>query len=381
MKRLLFAFFLSISSVLTVQAQIHLRYNHAGYHPNRIITLVAMSESSLEGKPWKLLSSGDSITSGKLSRHKTSQGDHTPFLYNYEVTLPALQVQGEYNFVLEESTISFEVSEKPYAKYVNSVVRYLRQQRSGTPEALDHLPGHFEDSIAKIWTKGSGEQEWQSTSRKANVIGGWYDAGDYLKFTLTNAYTVYNLLRAYEANPEIFQTKNYANGPYSDLLDEAKFGLDYLERCLVDDSTFIIQVGNEVDHQQGNRLPHLDKNAGNRGAYSAMSKPQLAFCAADFALASHIFKTDSTLSKRYLALAIKLFDLAEKSTTSAWYQKDHEVFYDDKNPLDNLLLAASELARVSDNPYYLKQVKHYVFEAKQGYWAAWGDYHLQAQLN
>ena len=365
---------------LTLLAQPFIRYNHAGYNPERPKIIVIMSETNLEGSNWKVKLEGDSVLGGVLQKHRTSAGDHTPFLYNYSVDLSQLTRVGAYEFILGPQIITIKISPKPYAKYTSALLRYLRQQRSGTSTTLDHKASHLQDSSAQLFNQGTPDMLWTAKDRKVNVVGGWYDAGDYLKFTLTNAYTVYNLLRAHETNPLIFQQKQYANGIYNDLLDEVKFGLDYLERCFVDDTTFVIQVGNEQDHQQGNRLPHLDQNAGNRGAYAALSKPHLAYCAADFALASQLFSVDSTLSEHYLRLGKKLFAMAKESTITTWYEKDHEVFYSDKNPLDNLLLAAAELYRASDEAQYLEDIKYFVHEAKQGYWAAWGDYHLQAQL-
>jgi endoglucanase len=361
----------------------HIRYNHAGYTLERTKSIVVLSDSVITGKSWEFQLNGEVVLKGKVGNSKTKSGDHTPFNYNYKIEFSDLTKEGKYQFILGDQTKEINISKDPYSIYAKSVLRYLRQQRSGSHDALDHKMSHEGDSMSLMHTRANKDNgNWiaDKNGRKLNLMGGWYDAGDYLKFTLTTAYTSYVLLRSYEQNPEIFQYTEYSKSGMNDMLDEIKWGLDYLEKCLVDDTTFVIQVGSELDHQQGNRLPSLDKNK-DRGAYTCLSKTQLAYCSAAFSLASTTFsKVDSMLGIKYGLLAEKLFVIAQSTELIAWYQKDHEIFYDDKNAKDNMLLAASELYKATKDEKYKPLIAKHGMEAKAGYWLAWGDYNVHAHL-
>lgn len=66
-----------------------------------------------------------------------------------------------------------------------------------------------------------------------NVTGGWHDASDYLQYSSISANATYHLLMAYRNFPKIFSDKKQSNGldgknGIPDILDEAKWGLDWL---------------------------------------------------------------------------------------------------------------------------------------------------------
>ena len=89
-------------------------------------------------------------------------------------------------------------------------------------------------------------QRQEQRRHRADVWGGWYDAGDPNKYTSWTAGYVESLLRAYAENPTIW-TDDY-NIPESgngipDVLDEAKWGLDYLARLQGSDGSVLSIVG------------------------------------------------------------------------------------------------------------------------------------------
>ena len=87
--------------------------------------------------------------------------------------------------------------------------------------------------------------------------GGWYDAGDFMKFGLPMGFTVYCLLKCYDAFPE--STSFDDNNSWSaigtkdnipDILNEAKVGTDYLIKAVISASQVVRDVGNPAqDHQ------------------------------------------------------------------------------------------------------------------------------------
>lgn len=368
---------LLFTSVLTGQ-EYFVRYNYAGYKTLGKKSLIINSTYSISSKPWTI-SMGDSILlNGLIKKSITGKGDHTNFPFNYKVDFSSIKQNGLLKFNFEEKSYHLNINPDPYSKYIKEVLRYLRQQRSGSHESIDRAPGHFRDSAALVYRQVDEKKEWKKTPTKVNVSGGWYDAGDYLKFSLTNAYTCYQLLRAYEENPSIFNYKIYSKSQFNDLLDEVKFGLDFLEKCYVNDSTFVFQIGDNRDHELGNRLPVNDTNL-YRFAYTSLSRSHMAFASASFAVASRVFSSvDSTQAKIYLQKSEELFEMSLKHKGVYWYEKNHEVFYADKSPFDNMLLSASELAITTGKKYYEEQIQYFSSLAGKGYWASWSDFNMIA---
>lgn len=355
-----------------------IRFNQAGYICKAPKNLIINSSEDLKNNNWEILKQGQLIKKGLLSNSIAAKGKHTNFPFNYSVVFSELQETGEYTFKFNQHEIQFSIDKNPYQKFLPEVLHYLRQQRSGTKTTVDKPAGHFMDSLAPIYIQKEGVFEWEpsKTNQTTNAIGGWYDAGDYLKFTLTNAYTTYLLLRAYEANPKALNFKKYSTSNLNDLLDEAKWGLDYLERCYISNKLFIIQIGDERDHQLGNRFASNDQNP-HRYAYTSLSRPQLAYSSAAFALAAKTWKSiDTNQAKKYEQKAIALFELAEQHLKCFWYQKGHEIFYSDKSGNDNMQLAAVELFQLTNQKKYKYALQQYGAEAGQGYWSSWADFNM-----
>ncbi len=211
------------------------------------------------------------------------------------------------------------------------------------------------------------------------MVGGWYDAGDYIKFTLTTAYTAYLLLRSYEAYPELYNKAIFSKSDLPDLLDEAKWGLDYLAKTMPSENEFIIQVGGHDDHQQGLRLPDEDKLDGKRECYSAISPTQMGYTAAALALGARIFNDAGKTkdAKHYETMALKIFEAAASAKAElAWVEKGWEKFYADNTKDDNMGLAAIELYYLTDKAYYLEKAKKYAADASSAYWVSWGSAHM-----
>jgi len=215
-------------------------------------------------------------------------------------------------------------------------------------------------------------------------MGGWYDAGDYIKFTLTCAYTTYNLLRAYEINPAIFQKKLYSQSNKVDVLDEARHGLEFLMKTMpTGRNEFIIQVGGADDHNEGNRLPENDALDGQREVYAAFSRTQMGYTAAALALGARIFNLigETTDATRYQNQAIAIFTKAESSfVADAWWEGGGEVFYADATYQDNMSLAAYELYRITGTASYLTKAQNYANAAGAANWASWGGCQYDCSL-
>ncbi|MCP5077210.1 MAG: hypothetical protein GY951_04035, partial [Psychromonas sp.] len=224
---------------------------------------------------------------------------------------------------------------------------------------------------------GGQSSQWKNGNYDVDALGGWYDAGDYIKFSLTNAVTAYYLTRAYETNPTIHK-RVLSNTSYVDILDEAKHGLDYLVKLLPSDNIFINQVGSHKDHNQADRLPEDDiLNGFDRPAFVAKYAPNMFLVAAALAHGSTVFKPfDEELSERYLNKAKQIWKAAQSNDVLDYLPYDREWFYPDESLNDNKALATTELYKATGDSQYLSVAKAIRLQAQ--YSASWASYSLSA---
>lgn len=366
----------------SITAQTYVRYNHVGYTPSRDKRVIVMSENDLGDQPWQLIDSLKQVVlSGKIGLSKAQKSAHTPLDFNYEIDLSSVKTIGNYTLICAETKTPISIKTHAYDFIPKDVLRYIRVHRSGTKECLDHKASHKGDRSCKVMRSTGDNSVWEidTATKKVNMKGGWYDAGDYIKFTLTSAYACYLILRSYEAYPELFDYKVHSASELNDILDEALHGLEYLSKTLPDPKTFIIQVGGHEDHNQGVRLPEFDELNGFRECYAAHSPTQMGYTAAALALGSKIFKDIPEYqehAKRYEEKAKAIYDQMIKEEHIAWVQSGWENFYKDDSPYDNQALAAIELYNLTGERNYLTKAKELAHLAKSAYWVSWGSAHM-----
>jgi len=234
------------------------------------------------------------------------------------------------------------------------------------PNALRAAPGHLNDANATVYetppldsydliaTTGT---PLQSTGQVIDASGGWWDAGDYIKYVETTSYTVALMeigLRDFPdqmgpgalLNPpappgSISYAGNASGSPSSaNFVDEARFGIDFLMKMWDDTTkTLYYQVGNTQDWANFPgllsdydfwRLPqdddHWDGCSANAqyichrpvfvaGPAGSPISPNLAGrLAADFAVCYQLYRdSDPSLADRCLINAEHIFALADTS--------------------------------------------------------------------
>ncbi len=385
MNRILFLCILVCTIQTSVHAEIYPRYNHAGYAVKAAKSCVILSDESLDGISWTIQNnSSETVLQGRFDKSINGISEHTPMAFNYEIEFSSLKTEGIYKIVIGSSKeFSIEIKNNPTDFLVSEMIRFLKKQRSGVPVAPENQIGHTGDVKCRVYIKHStANTSWDTTATECYVdmLGGWYDAGDYLKFTQTVAYTTYFLLRAYEEYP-ITATSALEKKA---LMEEALWGLQYLLKTMPDDSTFIIQVGNADDHKQGVRMPYHDKLNGLRHAYSDFSPTQMGLTAASLALAAAIFETTPSIKVKAQPYREKALQIYRKAITTnkvpAWFEEGWEKFYNDQSGYDNMELAAVELYQLTQDDLYLEEAKAYAQKAGAGYWYSWGNLNMTAHL-
>jgi endoglucanase len=230
-----------------------------------------------------------------------------------------IEAPGKYAVVdLEKGVRSadFSIGDHVYKDVMKHAVRAFFYQRAGfekKPEfagtawadKASHL-GPGQDSESHPWHEGRFSNPFEKSQIK-DLRGGWYDAGDFNKYTSWTARYIIVLLHAYEENPQAF-SDDY-NIPESgngipDILDEVKWGLDWLVRMQNSDGSLLC-----VQSLDSASPP---SDARGKSYYGPPTTSATLMGAAAFAYASKFFasRVESDL-KRY-------GDDLKKHATAAW---------------------------------------------------------------
>ncbi|MCL2284268.1 MAG: glycoside hydrolase family 9 protein [Fibromonadales bacterium] len=344
-KPILFIMLLSLNA----HSAVWLRINQAGYTPDRAKIAVVLSDSNITGQIWELKSGGKTVLSGKLGVAKKGDNYYVAQPFYYTIDFTSAKTIGTYTLELSGESEQIRISADPYSLFAKQALAHLKAMRSR----------HSGDSAAIVHTaKGAWQAgAWQEVAprRTVDMSGGHYDAGDYIKFTLNEAYLAWHILAAYQENPYFAP----------EMLDEAKYSLDYLLKTFPDENTFIIQVGDANDHKQGWRLPENDALNGKRPALCAISRAHMGSTAAALALGSQVFqKIDSSAATLYASKAKAIYERAKKNDAqpSAFERGPTNDFYFDQTDDDNMALAAAYLGEGSK------------YAPVPGYWVSWSEW-------
>jgi hypothetical protein len=369
-----------------VRAELHLRWNQAGYRPDHPKVLYALATEDLAQRAWVVKREGAPVLRGVFGPSIAAVGDHTPFPYNHTADFSALLEPGDYEFVTAGAAPArFRIAVAPHERLVPLPLLHLRRARSGSPDTGFRPLSHPGDARAPVFVPDGdpADGRWKPAEpgRTVDALGGWYDAGDYIKFTLNQAATAYHVLLAYRLNPALF-----APAPGStalpDVLDEARHGLEFLMKVHPDRDTFIIQVATSEDHYQGLRLPHEDKLDGRRPALCALSRVHMGAAVAALALGARTFgelgRSDDMA--RYSVMARKIYARALESDTvpTAFERAKTNDFYRDPDPTDQLAVAAMELFALTGDETYLAQARS--FAPPAGEEVGWADWNWLANI-
>lgn len=212
-----------------------------------------------------------------------------------------------------------------------------------------------------------------------DLTGGWYDAGDNVKFNLPMAYSAavlgWSVLEDYDAYKESGQLE-YALG-------NVRWANDYFIKCHPKDELYYYQVGDgNRDHSFWGPAEVVEYKMDRPSYYVDASHPGSTVCAetaASLAICSKVFeKTDKEYSKKALEHAKSLYEFARKTksdsgyTMAAGFYDSHSGFYDE------LSWAGVWLYEVTGDKKYLDQAKQDYEQADQNHkWAlCWDDVHM-----
>ena len=286
MKCFILSALLFCTSQLYAQSNSWIRINQLGYQPSSVKVAVWASK---EDKPIASFQLIDSATNKVVFTGKAGKafGAYGPFSQSHRLNFSAYTKAGKY-YLKAGNAISpfFRIADNVYDGAADFCLRYMRQQRTGfNPFLKDSCHTHDgfvvyapKHEVQILNSDGSGGLY---DSMRIDVVGGWHDASDYLQYLTTSANATYHLLMAYRDFPFSFGDKHQANGlegknGKADILDEAKWGLDWLLKMHPRPDWMFNQIADDRDHR-GMRIPKEDTFYGRgyeRPVYFVTGEPQ-----------------------------------------------------------------------------------------------------------
>jgi endoglucanase len=305
----------------------------------------------------------------------------------YDITFSGLTALGTYHFVshgdasAKSPAFSIESAAALYGQVVADGVNFYQVQRDGfdvIAGPLDRQPAHVTDADATVYetpdfidtTSGDSLVPGSPLTKikgapKVNVEGGWYDAGDYLKFTHTAAYGDVVLYASERA---------LGSAAPSTLKTEAEYGESWLDRMWqMSTKTLYLQVGvgtgngsdtvdptfngdhdlwrlpqaDATDTDPLDRYATVDRPVFEAAAPGHLISPNLAGrVSAAFALAAQVDAPMNKARAQYEYLeATSLYAMANTSNApSPLVTADPEAYYPETTWHDDMELGAAEIA-------------------------------------
>ena len=214
-----------------------------------------------------------------------------------------------------------------------------------------------------------------------DLTGGWYDAGDNVKFNLPMAYSAAMLGWSVLEDKKAYEE----SGQYEYILGDIKWVTDYLIKCHPEDEVFYYQVGDgNADHSWWGPCEVMTMN---RPSYKVTKdNPGSAVtgeAAAALAIASIVFKdTDKDYSRLCLEHAKSLYAFSDSAKSDAGYTAANGFYNSWSGFYDELSWAGCWLYTATGDSKYLDNAKTCFAKAGHDFdWAlCWDDVHIGAAL-
>jgi endoglucanase len=253
-----------------------LRVDQVGYLPGETKIAYLMAVGRLSGERYRVVNAaGATVASGAVTAH--SRGSwNAAYSDVYPIDFSRVFSPAVYHVVVSgpvaASSDRFRVESAAslYGPLINDGVNFFHNQRDGADVirgSLGRRPSHRNDASATVYADpifapgGSDviKGNLKKTGGPVDVEGGWFDAGDYLKFTFTASYA-----------DDLLYAAARALGPQApaSLRAEARYGTHWLNKMWHRSSeTLYLQAGigsgNETtfygDHDLW-RLPQVDNS-------------------------------------------------------------------------------------------------------------------------
>ncbi|XP_025083959.1 uncharacterized protein LOC112557999 isoform X1 [Pomacea canaliculata] len=288
----------------------------------------------------------DSTSTSSQSLHPTATGvcQNKGKDYNWSVPTLPNKANSKYNYddVLYKSILFYEA------------------QRSGKLPANNRIPYRGDSALNDKGAKGE------------DLTGGWYDAGDHVKFNFPMAFSTTMLAWGLLLYKDAYQ----AAGQLDHMYDSIKWPLDYLLKCHTGPNELYVQVGNaDADHSYWGppekmtmARPAFKIDASHPGSDVAM-ETAAAFAAGSLAFADKNSGYSSTL----LSHAKQLWEFAHSHQGK--YSDSVSAaagFYKSYNLTDEMCWGSLWLYKATKDAKYLTEARKW-FDPAPAWGMSWDE--------
>ena len=253
-----------------------------------------------------------------------------------------------------------------YSKALRMTVGFYDANRCGKDVARDS---------AFPWRVDCHTDDGQDVG--VDLSGGFHDAGDHVKFGLTQGYSAAILGWTYLELPEALRK----TGSDQKLLSTLRRFTDYFLKAHPKPDIFYYQVGDGGEDHGYWGPPEKQPGPRPTRRFADATHPAsdiLGETAAALALASIHFKSsDPTYAGRCLQAARELYEMGKKHRGVG----DCRPFYESSSYLDDLAWGALWLHRATQEKGYLQDAKAFVQEAKKAAGKKDDPFHSKSTMN
>ncbi|MBN2804835.1 MAG: glycoside hydrolase family 9 protein [Deltaproteobacteria bacterium] len=274
---------------------------------------------------------GSSVFEGSLTVWNSGQTDSYSGDKAWWFDFSSVKTPGTY-FVLDKDnsvrSAVFEIDKDVYKEVLKAAVKTMYYQRAGFEKEAKYATEAYADGASHVGplqdTHCRIYNDPDNAATERDLSGGWYDAGDFNKYTAWTASYIISMLRSYSENPAPF-TDDY-NIPESgngipDILDEAKWGMDHLIKLQNADGSLLSVVG-----LAGGSPP---SSATGQSLYGSESTSATLSGAAAYAYASKVFCSKAsfgldTYCSDLKTRAINAWDYADANPAVIFKNNDND---------------------------------------------------------
>lgn len=322
------------------------------------------------GATFELVNAADDsvVMSGTITQWNNGNTDASSGDRAWWFDFSSVETPGNYYVRDAENNVvspEFAINANVYKDVLKQAMRTFFYQRAGKAkdelfaeaawkDGASHL-GSLQDSEARIYNDKT------NPATAKDLQGGWYDAGDYNKYTNWAADYVIGLLHAYLENPAAWGDDfniPESNNTIPDILDEVKWGIDWLKRMQDGSEAGAGSVLSIVGLASGSP----PSSATGQSLYGSASTSATLTTAAAFALGAKVFAD-------FPSLAAYATDLETRAINAwDWADANQSVTFKNNDAASGTSGLGAGQQEVDDNGRVMKKLEAavYLFELTDG---------------